>query len=134
MNDLNDINFCSIRRNENNIQLFIDLVPSKVTNNINMACINLLLNNNKTIEALCNLSEVRIIGIAKAIPSQMRTLLCLQSFEKNLNEAIKRNPSAEKQIQLLQSLNYNEMSNYINSIELVPALNNESLKQMTFNF
>ncbi len=134
MNDLNDINFCSIRRNENNIQLLIDLVPSKVTNNINMACINLLLNNNKTIEALCNLSEVRIIGIAKAIPSQMRTLLCLQSFEKNLNEAIKRNPSAEKQIQLLQSLNYSEMSNYINSIELVPALNNESLKQMTFNF
>lgn len=134
MNDLNDIKFCSIRRNENNIQLFIDLVPSKVTNNINMACINLLLNNNKTIEALCNLSEVRIIGIAKAIPSQMRTLLCLQSFEKNLNEAIKRNPSAEKQIQLLQSLNYSEMSNYINSIELVPALNNESLKQMTFNF
>lgn len=134
MNDLNDIKFCAIRRNENNIQLFIDLVPSKVTNNINMACINLLLNNNKTIEALCNLSEVRIIGIAKAIPSQMRTLLCLQSFEKNLNEAIKRNPSAEKQIELLQSLNYNEMSNYINSIELVPALNNESLKQMTFNF
>ena len=134
MNELNDISFCSIRRNENNIQLLIDLVPSKVTNNINMACINLLLNNNKTIEALCNLSEVRIIGIAKAIPSQMRTLLCLQSFEKNLNEAIKRNPSAEKQIQLLQSLNYSEMSSYINSIELVPALNNESLKQMTFNF
>lgn len=134
MNDLNDISFCSIRRDDNNIQLFINLVPSKVTNNINMACINLLLNNNKTIEALCNLSEERILGIAKAIPSQMRTLLCLQSFEKNLNEVIRRNPSSIKQVELLRSLNYSEMSCYINSIELVPALNNESLKQMTFNF
>ena len=134
LNDLNDIAWCFKRKNENNIQLFINLVPSKATNNINMACINLLLNNNETTKALLNLNNERLLGIAKAIPSQLKTLLCLENFNLRLNNSLKMNPSCQKQIDFLISLEYSEMSSFINSVKLVPALNNESLKQMTFEF
>lgn len=134
LNNLNDFEFCSKRTDKNNIELFLKLTPSKETNSLNFACVNLLINNIQTITGLLNLQTENLNKLLSAIPSEMKTLLCLENFNKKLDDAIRMNPSGITQYEIIKNFDYSEKSNYLKSITFVPALNNASLNQTVFEF
>ncbi|MEV9477886.1 hypothetical protein ACOTVS_12140 [Aliarcobacter butzleri] len=132
--NLDDIKYCSHRIFHNNMELLTSLVPSMKTNQINFACINLLLNNKQNVEALLNLEIYKLKNILFSLPSQMQTLLCLNNFNSLLDEILKQNPNCFEQYELIKNFNYSGNSSFIKCISIVPALNNDNLNQMKFEF
>lgn len=110
INKLGDSHFCSKRTKENNVQFFIELEATNESNKIPFACVNLLLNNLENVDILLMLKTDILEKVLCTIPSQMRTLLCLDNFKYYLEESLKKNPSGKAQYELVKNTNYKEMS------------------------
>lgn len=80
---LNDLHYCSKLKDSNNIEKIIHLTASKESNSISFANINLLLNNLQNVETMLLLKIDILNKILNTIPSQVRTLLCLDNFNDN---------------------------------------------------
>lgn len=134
LDDLNNIHYCSRNRNCNNVEKIIHLNASKESNAISFANINLLLNNLQNIETLL-LLEIDVLNkILNTIPSQIRTLLCLDNFNKYLDKALGKNPQYLEQYQLIKNCDYKELSIKLNSIVAYEINHSNQHAQLAFNF
>lgn len=129
--NLNNLSFCSSRALCNNIELFIYEKPSSESNQINFACINLLLNNLRNIETLLLLKIEVLESILMTIPSQMRTLLCLDNFNKKLEQSLQLNPAGLMQYELIKKFDYKKHSAALNQVVITEY---QTKPQMTFCF
>ena len=132
---LNDVSYCFKQKDSNNIKLFLDLTPSIDTNKISFSCVNLLLNNTKNVEQLLVLNMDNLEKLINVIPSQMKTLMCLNSFVNLLQIALTKNPGGSKQFQLLLNADYKDLSLKANSNLFKEEKKEKCISsQLAFNF
>ena len=134
LNDLNNIHYCSRNRNCNNVEKIIHLNASKESNDIPFANINLLLNNLRNIETLLVLKIDVLNKILNTIPSQIRTLLCLDNFNMYLDKALANNPQYLEQYQLIKNCDYKELSIKLNTMVVYETKHSNQPTQLAFNF
>lgn len=137
MEKIKDLSYCSKNSTKNNIKLFEKLIASKETNSLDFAHVNLLINNALTVKAL--LSSKQFENIVNAIPSQLKTLLCLDTFNTHLSNAVKKNPKLQENYDLLLSTDLLEVSKSLNSktnksIDTTGAVANNKTIQTCFEF
>lgn len=132
LENLNDVKYCSQRALKNNVEMFIYLEPTKESNKISFACVNLLLNNLRNVETLLLLKLEVLEKILHTIPSQMKTLLALDTFNSHLNKALEINPNAKAQYDLIKETDYSKKSLCLHNMIIPETLINPT--QLSFAF
>lgn len=73
-------------------------------------------------------------NILNALPSQIRTLLCLDKFNAMMANSLKTNPGGHQQYEMIKKFDYKKQSEYLKMISYVPTSNNVSMVQTVFDF
>lgn len=132
--ELNNVHFCSMNRNCNNVEKIIHLNSCKESNAIPFANINILLNNLQNVETLILLKIDVLNKILCTIPSQIRTLLCLDNFNMYLDKALENNPKYIEQYTLIKNSDYKELSIKLNSMIINEVNHSSQPTQLAFIF
>lgn len=130
---IKNLTYCRKNESSNNVELLLSFIPTKDTNSVSFSNINILLNNPLNCVYLLDLEENKLISVLKAFPSQIRTLLALDNFNKNLLEATENDEEKKQKVSFIKSQDYSKFSKDCDCFSTTTALNNPSLTQLTFS-